>query len=781
MALDINSIVLQPQPQNRLDLTGLNQTLFKVQEMARLREQMEEMRRRNQADEELRRRAEAGDMARANLSAQVEREKYQAALLGKAQEAQLEREKADRASAQKLQEQKVAEYGKFTTAGGKLSQEEMAAQAPLMRSLGMGVDYLGSADGLDSWRVSMDAEKDRAEQAAREAQTAPTGMEWRAYDQQGSDESPTASLARMRAMGHDTIGEQGSLNDPGGADRGLPGQDAYAQALAAQQQAAETKRPARGPDPEDYLGGVPGNVIDLGAIRAQTLSQLDPMMLDLIKARPEEYQDSALRSARAVRRMRLNPADSAKAFDEMQRSPEQFTLDEIKAERAAELAERRAAAKNAPKPLDEMQTIQARKIGEDRAEQEFDKKGLYVALDARNKGNEMLGLLNEKDPELRARLSQVLGPAIMTISGVKGTQSDRDMLKILGSDQQTWTTQAFDYVQQKLLTGGFNEAQIAAFSHWIEERVANSTLQINEWMDSSNDRLNGAEEHEQEKIGRRNFMMGLPQDLRDEYEVYRHDKGEEDAPAVDQLPARQGRLRPIGTDHPASYYQPGQKMPADAQTSEQLLASARAMGGAAPQDGEEDSEEELAPIDQDADYQEALANATAETGLNPDFIGRIVGGGSHGYRESGGDPTAKSNLSSATGLIQWLESSANEMGTTTAELARMTRAEQVPYIMKWMQLKGVTPDSPPEDYALAVAAPAFVGRSKDLDAVVYSEGTDNWKANRPWWPTKDGGDITVRSILNYYGMGPGGAGASRGAGASKMDAEALELMRKLRE
>lgn len=778
MALDINSIVLQPKPQNRLDLTGLNEALVKAQQMAQMRAQLEEMRRRNQADEELRRRAEAGDMARANLSAQVEREKYQAALLGKQQEAQLEREKAERATVQKLQEQKVAEYGKFSAQAGKLSQEEMAAQAPLMRSLGMGVDYLGSADGLDSWRVTMDAEKDRAEQAAREAQTAPTGLEYEAYDQQGSEESPSASLARMRAMGHDTMGEQGTLDDPGGADRTpVPPADAYAQALAAMDQATRTGQPARGPDPEDHLGGVPGNVIDLGAIRAQTLSQLDPMMLDLIKARPEEYQDSALRSARAVRRMRLNPADSAAKFDELQKSPEQFTLDEIKAERAAELAEQRAAAENAPKPLDEMQTIQARKIGEDRAEQEFDKKGLYEALAARNKGIEMIGLLNEKDPELRARLSQVLGPAIMTISGVKGTQSDRDMLKILGSDQQTWTTQAFDFVQQKLLTGGFTKEQIDAFSHWIEERVANSTLQINDWMDSSNARLNGAEEHEQEKIGRRNFMMGLPKDLRDEYEVYRHDKGEENAPAVNEPPARQGRRRPIGTDHPASYYQPGQKMPADAQTSEQLLASARAMGGAA---AEEDGEETV-PIDEDADYQEALASATAETGLNPDFIGRVVGGGGHGYRESGGDPGAKSNLSSATGLIQWLESSANEMGTTTAELARMTRAEQVPYIMKWMQLKGVTPESPPEDYALAVAAPAFVGRSKDLDTVVYSEGTDNWKANRPWWPTKDGGDITVRSILNYYGLGPGGAGASRGAGGSKMDAEALELMRKLRE
>lgn len=769
MALDINSIVLQPQPQNRLDLTGLNQTLFKVQEMARLREQMEEMRRRNRADEELRRRAEAGDMARANLSAQVEREKYQAALLGKQQEAQLEREKAERATAQKLQEQKVAEYGKFSAQAGKLSQEEMAAQAPLMRSLGMGVDYLGSADGMDSWRVTMDAEKARAEQAAREAQTAQ-GLEYDAYGQQGSEESPSASLARMRAMGHDTIGEQGTLDDPGGADRTpVPTADAYAQALAAMDQATRTGQPARGPDPEDHLGGVPGNVIDLGAIRAQTLSQLDPMMLDLIKARPEEYQDSALRSARAVRRMRLNPADSAKAFDEMQRSPEQFTLDEIKAERAAELAETRAAAKNAPKPLDEMQTIQARKIGEDRAEQEFDKKGLYEALDARNKGNEMLGLLNEKDPELRARLSQVLGPAIMTISGVKGTQSDRDMLKILGSDQQTWTTQAFDYIDRMFLTGGFTKEQVDAFTHWIEERVSNSTLQINEWMDSSNARLNGAEEHDQEKIGRRNFMMGLPQDLRDEYEVYRHDKGEEDAPAVDEVPGQQpGRPAPIGSVHPASYYQPGQKMPANARRYD---AAGNIIAG--------EPEAETIPIDQDADYQEALANATAETGLNPDFIGRVVGGGSHGFRESGGDPTAKNPNSTASGLIQFTTIGGAKVGVTPEEIRNMTRAEQVPYMVDYFVKSGVTDKSPPEDYALAVAAPAFVGRSKDRNAVVYSKGTENHAVNRPWWPP-DGGDITVGSILDYYGMGTGG-GAARGAAPSKLDAEALELMRKLRE
>jgi len=55
------------------------------------------------------------------------------------------------------------------------------------------------------------------------------------------------------------------------------------------------------------------------------------------------------------------------------------------------------------------------------------------------------------------------------------------------------------------------------------------------------------------------------------------------------------------------------------------------------------------------------------------------------YNETGGtyDPAIKNPHASATGLIQFLESTANGLGTTTAALAQMTRVQQMEYVKKF--------------------------------------------------------------------------------------------------
>lgn len=53
--------------------------------------------------------------------------------------------------------------------------------------------------------------------------------------------------------------------------------------------------------------------------------------------------------------------------------------------------------------------------------------------------------------------------------------------------------------------------------------------------------------------------------------------------------------------------------------------------------------------------------------------------------ESSLDPKKKNELSTATGLIQFLESTANELGTTTADIEKMSRAEQMVYVEKYFE------------------------------------------------------------------------------------------------
>lgn len=168
----------------------------------------------------------------------------------------------------------------------------------------------------------------------------------------------------------------------------------------------------------------------------------------------------------------------------------------------------------------------------------------------------------------------------------------------------------------------------------------------------------------------------------------------------------------------------------------------------------------------------ALEAMAAEHGFNAGAMRRVVGG------ESGGDPTAASKNSSAKGLWQALDSTAQryvnprtgEKFADSKELAQLSPEEQYQVLAEYLTDSGVTEKSPPEDYALAIAAPAFVGKGAHDDMVVYPKGSEKWEANKPWRPA-DGGDITVGSIIDYYF---GNKKQAPKAGKGTDDAEALE-------
>lgn len=82
--------------------------------------------------------------------------------------------------------------------------------------------------------------------------------------------------------------------------------------------------------------------------------------------------------------------------------------------------------------------------------------------------------------------------------------------------------------------------------------------------------------------------------------------------------------------------------------------------------------------------------------------------------ETGGtfSPSAKNKASGATGLIQFMERTAKGLGTSTAELAKMSVGEQLKYVEKHFQpFKGKLKTL--EDTYMAILWPAAVGKPND--------------------------------------------------------------------
>ena len=110
--------------------------------------------------------------------------------------------------------------------------------------------------------------------------------------------------------------------------------------------------------------------------------------------------------------------------------------------------------------------------------------------------------------------------------------------------------------------------------------------------------------------------------------------------------------------------------------------------------------------------------------------------------ESGFNPAAVNKKTDATGLIQWIPKTAEGLGTTTADLRKMTDVEQVPYIEKFFgKLIGLVatpnPAPMPYDYLLLIYTgnPKYVGA--DPSTVVSHTGE---------YPDLETGETTIKSI-----------------------------------
>ena len=152
-----------------------------------------------------------------------------------------------------------------------------------------------------------------------------------------------------------------------------------------------------------------------------------------------------------------------------------------------------------------------------------------------------------------------------------------------------------------------------------------------------------------------------------------------------------------------------------------------------------------------------LAQTSKRLGVKPMDLLSVM------ERESGINPAAYNENGGATGLIQFMPSTAKGLGTTTEALRNMSAVEQLPFVEKFYKQAGFKGGNAGDLYATTFL-PARVGRD-----VLTTEGESFYDANKVLDTNNDGrittaelakraesGYRNVRGLLSNREMSPGG-------------------------
>jgi hypothetical protein len=140
-------------------------------------------------------------------------------------------------------------------------------------------------------------------------------------------------------------------------------------------------------------------------------------------------------------------------------------------------------------------------------------------------------------------------------------------------------------------------------------------------------------------------------------------------------------------------------------------------------------------------FRSALAEMALSIGLDPSYIAAVMA------IETGRtySPSIQNPFTRATGLIQFMPTTAAAMGTSVDQLKRMTAIQQLEYVKRFFrpQLSRIRPHVP-GDYYLAVFMPAYIGR--DPGSILFSSGETGYAQNAGLDRDGDGlitvGDVT---------------------------------------
>lgn len=149
-----------------------------------------------------------------------------------------------------------------------------------------------------------------------------------------------------------------------------------------------------------------------------------------------------------------------------------------------------------------------------------------------------------------------------------------------------------------------------------------------------------------------------------------------------------------------------------------------------------------AALESDPDFR-AKVNSIANTiGANPNDLMNIM------KFESGLDPSEKNPDSDATGLIQFMPTTARDLGTTIEQLADMDGIEQLDYVKKYF--RGSGPYKSGTDLYLKVFYPYAIRQNDDY--VIGSEDSQKWAekvaADNPSFLVGDSKTITKKNVID---------------------------------
>jgi hypothetical protein len=142
-------------------------------------------------------------------------------------------------------------------------------------------------------------------------------------------------------------------------------------------------------------------------------------------------------------------------------------------------------------------------------------------------------------------------------------------------------------------------------------------------------------------------------------------------------------------------------------------------------------------LDNDAEFQAQLEEMLEKyPGLTKEELYRVMQG------ESNFNTTALNSDSGATGLFQFIPSTAEMLGYTTGEIQNMSASEQLAVYDQYLDAFDYRGGS----LGIMQAAPGYASRGDGYE--VYEPGSRAYEQN-PGWVGADG-KITVGSINSYY-------------------------------
>jgi len=456
MALKLDSMLLPPTrlaPIN-FDLGGGESSLER-QRLELMKQQFQETKRQHDQEQEYNRIAEAGRMKREQMISDRAAQAAQAALEAKKQEAQ---------------QSALADFTKLNGAG---DVEGARAMVPMLTQLGLQVDLLGEENGLPSYRIGPDPEA-----AARDA---------------GAIGYPTTDSTPMQEpLGIQSTGE------------------AFGRALASQGQ------PAKPADAPDYTGGVPKNVIDVGAQHQATLASLNPALKSIVASYPQQFQESAQHTADAVTALPMGSAKSIETFDRLRGGPNSLIQSGI----AAEAQAGQNAAKGqemAGKDAHQRYKTGFNVIGKEIAHQ-YKVDGIMDRQKARSQASYALNNDTDSDDEL-------VGAAIARDMGENGVLTDQNIRTALGTGSMSFLERIGAGAYKQAL-GGLSPEQKKALNGLIDKADKEDRKRAMSMLSNIDEVLDDPATDRDVARGLKDYRRTVvPRPLRDEYDSVKKRKG----------------------------------------------------------------------------------------------------------------------------------------------------------------------------------------------------------------------------------------------------------------